>query len=84
MDINVKVEVDTHHTKVAINLTLGIDIPERNALKRLEATNPVVKIIVWNESPTAIRYATVVHNVDDYGIWVGRHSNLIMVSGKKE
>ena len=79
-----KVEADTHHTKVAINLTLGIDIPERNALKRLEATNPVVKIIVWNESPTAIRYATVVHNADDYGIWVGRHSNLILVSGKKE
>jgi ribonuclease HI len=69
---------DTKSAKVT--LTLGIDLLDRNALKRLEGLKPQVKIVSWLESPTSFRYATVVEAGEDKGIWAGVYSNLRIVS----
>lgn len=69
---------DTKSAKVT--LTLGIDLLDRNALKRLEGLKPQVKILSWLESPTSFRYATVVEAGEDKGIWAGVYSNLRIVS----
>lgn len=65
---------------VPLTLTLGIDLLDRNSLKRLETASPVVRLITWQESPTAFRYATVVTAGEDCGIWAGVYSNLRIVS----
>jgi len=65
-----------------ITLTLGIDMLDRNSLKRLEDRNPKVSLITWRESPTVFRYATVVECGNDKGIWAGVYSNMRVVSEK--
>lgn len=60
-------------------LTLGIDMLNRNALKRLEGSLPKVSLISWLESPEVFRYATVVEAGGDVGIWAGVYSNVRMV-----
>lgn len=59
-----------------ILLTLGIDLLDRNALKRLEDRQPEVTLITWMESPETFRYATVITAGSDSGIWSGSYSNL--------
>lgn len=65
-----------------ITLTLGIDLPDRNALKRLEDSSPKVSLISWLEAPNVFRYATVIEAGHDKGIWAGVYSNLRIVSGQ--
>lgn len=62
-----------------INLTLGIDTLDRNALKKLEDSAPKVYLLVWNTTEKSVRYATVVHTVKDFGIWSGVYSNLVVL-----
>lgn len=61
-------------------LTLGIDLLDRNALKRLEASAPKVSFISWQETEQMFRYATVVESGEDVGIWAGVYSNTRVVS----
>ena len=63
-----------------VTLSLGIDILDRNSLKRLEEMNPRVTLITWMESPYAFRYATVIEAGLDKGIWCGWYSNLHLIT----
>lgn len=63
----------------SVTLTLGIDMLDRNSLKRLEDMLPKVSLISWNEAPNVFRYATVVQAGNDVGIWAGVYSNLRIV-----
>ena len=65
---------------VPVTLTLGLDLLDRNALKRLEDTHPKVSLITWLEAPNVFRYATVIQSGDDKGIWAGVYSNLRVVT----
>lgn len=60
----------------SVILTLGIDLLDRNSLKRLEEMSPKVSLISWSEAPNAFRYATVIEANGDIGIWAGVYSNL--------
>lgn len=57
-------------------LTTGIDILDRNSLKRLEDQNPKVYLVTWNEDDNLFRYATIVIAGENVGIWAGIHSNV--------
>jgi ribonuclease HI len=70
----------TEVASASVILTLGIDLLDRNSLRRLEAANPKVSLISWNEAPNVFRYATVVEAGSDKGIWAGVYSNLRMVT----
>lgn len=59
-----------------VSLYMGIDLPDRNALKRMEALKPQVYVLTWCESETAFRYATAIQAGPDAGIWAGMYSNL--------
>lgn len=60
-----------------IPLTFGVDIPDRNCLKRIESLKTKVTLLTWYEAGTAIRYGTLVESDDDVGLWVGFYTNLI-------
>lgn len=59
-----------------ITLTLGIDIPDRNTLKRLESLNPSVHLVTWGRASDSFHYATVIKADGCVGIWAGTYSNL--------
>jgi hypothetical protein len=61
-----------------VELTLGVDLPERNALKRIEELKPKVTLVTWREVG-AIRYATIIETADADGIWAGYYANLKFV-----
>lgn len=63
-------------SQAPVILTLGIDIPDRNTLKRIEGMKPKVTLISWLDSPTVFRYATVIETEDAAGVWCGIYSNM--------
>lgn len=69
--------------QVNIKLALGIDMLDRNALRRLEDDEPVVKVVTWSEDPQAFRHATIIETKDGIGIWAGYFSNLRIILPKK-
>ena len=60
-----------------VTLTIGMDVPERNALKKLEKADPKITLVTWREGQQALRYATIVESQGNIGIWAGYYSNLI-------
>ncbi len=75
-----KIKVNHHKGQVDVILTFGIDILDRNALKRLESFNPIVKIITWLESDNCVKTATIIETANgDCGIWCGYYSNKIYI-----
>lgn len=70
-------EKDEGEAEVA--LVLGIDMLDRNSLKRLENSNPKVKLITWLEAAGIFRYATVVEHDNGVGIYAGVYSNTRIV-----
>ena len=66
-DIDIPVEHSTR--SLSVKLMFSDDIPERNVLKRLEELNPTISLLMWKESDTVLRYATVVKVDDSLSIW---------------
>ena len=58
-----------------IDLCVGVDMPDRTALKKLETKTPRVILLTWPTSDQAFRYATVVECDDASSIWAGVYSN---------
>lgn len=57
-------------------LSFGIDLADRNGLKRIEEFNPKVTLLSWEESPGVFRYFTVIQANDDVGAYCGYYSNV--------
>jgi hypothetical protein len=75
-----KIKIKHHKGEVDVILTFGIDILYRNALKRLEGFDPVVKILTWLESDNCVKTATIIETANgDCGIWCGYYSNKIYI-----
>lgn len=61
-------------------LVLGIDLVDRNALKRMEEHLPKVSLVTWMETEKVFRYATIIEAGEDVGIWAGYYSNTRVLS----
>ena len=66
-DLSIKLELDDK--EISMLLKLGLDIPDRNALKRLETSNPTVHVITWRDSSVSFRYASVISCDEGCAIW---------------
>ena len=62
-----------------LTLTLGIDLPDRNGLKKLEEMKPEIYLVTWCEGLSSVRYAVIGKAEGSYGIWAGVYSNLIFI-----
>ena len=60
-------------------LRLGLDILERNGLKQLETSDPVLHVITWRESSVSLRYASVVLCNEGHAIWSNFYADRIML-----
>lgn len=78
---NYRINADTGDgtATIAVTLTLGIDLLNRNSLKRLEKSGPRVTLITWPESTRSFRYATVIRAGEDICISAGTYSNLRVI-----
>jgi len=62
-----------------LTVTIGLDLLERNSLKRLEELSPEVNLIIWKDSEYVFRYATVIQAKGCEGIWAAPQANLRVV-----
>lgn len=78
----VVINLNTDHGVVEqpVTLTLGIDLPDRNTLKRLEDESTKVVVLAWMDAPDVARYASVIVSKGDYSIWCGYYSNMIFLN----
>lgn len=72
------ITLPTHGHTVRFDMTFGIDILPRNNLKRLAEEAVKIWLIVVKESDTACRYHTVISSGEDWSIWSGYYTNLIL------
>lgn len=76
MDVKIATPFNEGSLLDDIKLAMGIDILERNSLKRLETMSPKVFVVTWSVSDTAYRYATIIKATGSIGIWCGVYSNV--------
>jgi hypothetical protein len=66
-----------------LKINLGLDIPTRNALKKMESENTKVYVLTWPVGIDVFKYATIINSGDDWGIWAGYYSNTVFVPPEK-
>jgi len=66
--------------KRLIRLNVGQDLPDRNTLSAIASHGTQVYAVTWNQSPHAIRYATVITSPEGAGIWNGPYSNITLLN----
>lgn len=65
-----------------ITLRLGIDLPERNALRKLEELLPKVYLLTHTLGPGAFMHAVIIEAGEDVGIWSGINSSIRVIAKK--
>lgn len=73
-DVDMSKETKT----ITFPLRLGADMPDRNSLKRLETSDPVVSLITWRESSNSLRYAAVLECDEGIAIWSNYYADRLM------
>lgn len=76
--IAVKLKVKTKDELVETQATLGIDLPTRNALKKLETEDPKIYGVTWMEI-NAYRYAFVITTDTAKAVYCAWCTNLMMI-----
>ena len=84
IDVMAKYWVGEEPGELKVTLTIGIDLPKRNALSALADKKPRVSLITWRESSFGFRVATIVETDDDIGIYAPSVSNLRMIPSKED
>lgn len=69
-------ESDGEVKSCEITLRLGVDLPDRNALRRLEDRQPKVWLLTNTLGPGSFMYAVIIEAGDDVGIWSGINSSI--------
>ena len=60
-------------------MCLGMDLPTRNQLKRLEEDLPNIYLLTWHDSDVSLRYAFVVDCVSGVGVWSNYYCDRIFL-----
>ncbi len=65
--------------KFVFPLLLGMDLPDRNALKRIESLNPSIDLLIFpsDDHETVLSYAIMITTTDAIGIWAYYPSNKV-------
>lgn len=76
-----KLELEIKGKTLTLPLSLGLDLPPRNSLKKLESANPKVVLVSWFESETSLRYACIIQSDYGLGIWSNYFANRVLIAG---
>jgi ribonuclease HI len=62
-----------------LSIMLGIDLLDRNSLKRLETHDPKITLLTWRPDDLYFSYATIVKTPTCIGLWAGIFTNVRMI-----
>jgi len=81
VDVNIwRDEQSSIRQTIPITLYLGLDLPIRNHLKKLEPLEPKIELITWKESDSIVRHCTIVSTCDGVGIWSNFFADKIILA----
>lgn len=79
----VEIPLDINHNtgvkKLVFPITLGLDLPPRNNLKRMEDLNPRVSIVTWFRSPQIVQYMGIIETDDAIGVWTNYFAGRVVM-----
>jgi ribonuclease HI len=64
---------------MSIPILLGLDLPDRNSLKRIETLNPKIFLLSWKKSETSYSYCVVVETNDATSVWSNASSTQVFL-----
>lgn len=79
LELPVTVDYEDKQIQLKVALVLGLDLPNRNSLKRIEKLKPSVNLLTWQEGSRCFRYVSIVEIDDAIGVWSNYHGNQIFV-----
>lgn len=79
LGMTITVNYDGEDKVFSIPLKLGLDIMDRNSLKQLETSDPMVNLITWRESSNSMRYATVIRCDEGVAIWSNFYADRLVL-----
>lgn len=72
------IELNAFGRMVAVNTTLGLDVPGRNNLNRFADSGVKMHVVCVQESEAAFRYHTVIQVGEEWSIWSSYYSNIVV------
>lgn len=66
---------------VVVRQVFGIHLPPRNAIKKLSGTDVKMWLLAVKDSDHLFRYHTVIKSNNDWSIWSGYYSNMLVIKG---
>jgi hypothetical protein len=78
LDININNNVGM----IGVPIVLGLDLPERNVLKKLESYDPTIWILFRFTSNQCFEYYFVIETIDAISIWQNKSSSRIVLDKK--
>jgi len=79
LELPVTVDYENQQIQLKVALSLGLDLPNRNSLKRIERLNPSVNLLTWQEGSRCFRYVSIVEIDGAVGVWSNYYGNQIFV-----
>lgn len=76
---NTSIEVIIGNDKFKIPMALGLDLPDRNVLKKLEGENPRIILITRKESANMYRYLIIISTDKSDSIWSNLSTTSIFI-----
>lgn len=74
-----KIPVKGELVETTIHVNLGLDLPDRNTLKRIESEVEEVALAVWYNSETVVNYGFILKTKEGAGIWSNFFSNKLFL-----
>ena len=66
--------------ELSIPLIMGLDMPSRNHMKRLEVFNPDVFVVTWSSSSHCVRYCVYIRCSNAVGVWSNFFSDRVFIN----
>lgn len=66
--------------EISIPLIMGLDMPSRNHMKRLEVFNPEVFVVTWSSSSHCVRYCVYIRCSNAVGVWSNFFSDRVFIN----
>lgn len=82
LGITQAVEIAGESRLFTFPLKLGLDTMDRNSLKNIETSDPIVHLVTWMDSSVSLRYATVIRCDEGYAIWSNFYADRLLLKGK--
>ncbi len=76
---NIAIDIVVKGLKVKIPMSLGLDMPDRNVLKRIEKMSPNIQLVIWENSAESFGYCVFIGLDNGFSVWSNMSSAKIFI-----